>query len=76
MRIRPVLLLALAGSFTFAGAALADHEVDYSFPWAQTQSTSGPKAKVPRNEHWGKHHHHGIYLEGSDHERNNAHSYD
>jgi hypothetical protein len=76
MRIRPVLLLALAGSFSFAGAALADHEVDYSFPWAQSQSTSGPKTKVLRNEHWGKHHDHGIYLEGSEQERVSARNSD
>jgi hypothetical protein len=48
--------------------AFAKHEADYNFPWVQTQSVRSPKTRHIESEHWGKHHHHGIFLEGSDYE--------
>lgn len=69
-----IILLGVGGLFA-SSPALAEHETADSAPRGQTESFRGPKARQTE-EHWGKHHHHGIYLEGSDYERAPQHSYD
>lgn len=76
MRSSLVLVLALAGSVVASQGAFAKHEDDHSFPWAQTQSVRSHKTEKREAEHWGKHHHHGIYLEGSDYEHPSVRQYD
>lgn len=76
MRSKIAAILAAASVLAVSHAAYAKHEVDHSFPWVQTQSARGQKAVQREDEHWGKHHHHGIYLEGSDYEHPTARQYD
>lgn len=70
------ICIAIAGAIAASDYALAKHDVDHSFPWTQTQSARGPKAQQNDSEHWGKHHHHGIFLEGSDYEHAPSKRYD
>jgi hypothetical protein len=70
------MTLAVVSFFTTSGYAFAEHEAEFSFPWEQTQSLRGHKLEGKKAEHWGKHHHHGIYLEGSDYEHYRLLQYD
>jgi hypothetical protein len=76
MRYQIAATLVGFGLVMAANPALAKHEPDYNFPWAQSQSVRGPKAQRIENEHWGKHHYHGIFLEGSDYEHSPSKEYD
>jgi hypothetical protein len=77
MRVQIALTLAAIGVLLAGSApAFAKHEPDVNFPWVQTQSVRGPKMQRDESEHWGKHHHHGIFLEGSDFDRTPAPAYD
>jgi hypothetical protein len=50
------MTLAVVSFFTTSGYAFAEHEVEFSFPWEQTQSLRGHKLEGKKTEHWGKHH--------------------
>lgn len=76
MQSKIAIFAAVAGVLVASEPALAKNDGDHSFPWVQTQSVRGPKAQQNETEHWGKHHEHGIFLEGSDYERAPVKRYD
>lgn len=76
MRSKLTASLVIFAIFGVTSPAFAKHEADDNFPWVQTQSLRGQKAQQRDNGHWGKHHHHGIILEGADHDRAPAPAYD
>lgn len=73
MRNKAFVSLAVASFFSMSSYALADYRDQLSFAWPVGETATAQKGdraageKAARNDdHWGKHHHHGIYLEGSD----------
>lgn len=72
MRNKLSVNLAFLGALVASAPALASHEADYNFPWVQTQSVRNAKIQPREAEHWGKHHHHGIFLEGSDYQHSST----
>lgn len=76
MRSKIAVILAVGGFVSASYPALARQVVDRDAPWAQTHSVRGPKVQQDETQHWGKHHHHGIYLEGSDYEHAPREKYD
>jgi len=86
--MKRVAILALVSASLFAGAApaLADHHDEGLLPWLQLDDAARSgrgKANKARpgvseaNRHWGKHHEHGIHLEGGEFTSNSgASAYD
>lgn len=75
MRKIAIFALVSASLLAGAGAALADHpDEGLRFPWSDpTDHGAQPRGKKKlrpdveeADVHWGKHHHHGIHLEGSE----------
>jgi hypothetical protein len=77
MRVKMAVTLVAFSTFVSASApAVAKHEADSKLLWVQTPDVRSPKTRRMETEHWGKHHHHGIFLEGSDYERSPTARYD
>jgi hypothetical protein len=77
MRVKiAATLFAFLTLVTASAPAVAKHEVNFNFPWAESQTVRSPTTRRLEREHWGKHHHHGIFLEGSDYEHSPAARYD
>jgi hypothetical protein len=76
MQRKVVMTLAGVAFLASSNYALAEHEFEFSFPWEETQTMKGHKVEGKKGEHWGKHHHQGVYLEGSDYEHNHVPQYD
>jgi hypothetical protein len=82
MKKTATLLLASGALIAATGYSFADHSDvgGLTVPWMQDDPGFSenlrarknvdklrPSANIKKGAHWGKHHHHGIYLEGSDH---------